>query len=48
MASESERRGQIDRFVKDMTRNGMSESRAREIGKREAVKADRKEAAKKR
>lgn len=48
MASESDRRGQIDRFVRDMTNNGMSEKRAREIGKREAIKADRKEAAKKR
>lgn len=48
MASESDRRGQIDRFVKDMKSNGMSADRAREIGKREAIKADRKEAAKKR
>ena len=48
MANEQDRRGQIDRFVKDMKSNGMDPARAREIGKREAIKADRKEAAKKR
>lgn len=48
MGEKDGRRGQMDRFVKDMTSNGMDHSRAKKLAQSEAIKADRREAAKKR